>query len=129
MARATGRSAPPEPTAARPAPERLKRRAEFVRLARTGRKAPMPGMVVQALPRDDAAAPVRLGFTVTKRVGNAVLRNRIRRRMKEAARLVLRATPLTGADLVLIGRAGTEHRDFQALQDDLRRALARTGLL
>ena len=65
-----------------------RRRAEFLRAAAKGRKAPMPGLVLQALPRDDQA-PARLGFTVTKKIGNAVIRNRTRRRLKEAARLVL----------------------------------------
>ena len=110
-----------------PAPERLKRRAEFRRLAAQGRKAPMPGLVLQALPRlDDGAA--RIGFTVTKTIGNAVVRNRTRRRLKEAARLWLAEHPVAGVDLVLIGRAGTRSRDFRKLQDDLRRALAKTGV-
>jgi ribonuclease P protein component len=112
-----------------PAPGRLTRRAEFLRAAAKGRKAPMPGLVLQALARDDDA-PARLGFTVTKKVGNAVIRNRTRRRLKEAARLVLAGQGAaglapTGVDLVLIGRAGTATRDFGALQDDLRRALTR----
>ena len=87
----------------------------------------MAGLVVQALVRKDAG-PARLGITVTKKIGNAVTRNRSRRRLKEAARLVLGARTLAGVDIVLIGRAGTARRDFAALQDDLRRALARTGV-
>lgn len=86
----------------------------------------MPGLVLQALPRGDAG-PARLGFTVTKRVGNAVVRNRVRRRLKEAARLNLAEQPLTGVDLVLIGREGTRGRSFAALREDLRRALAKVG--
>jgi ribonuclease P protein component len=108
-------------------PERLKRRAEFLRVAAKGRKAPMPGLVLQALPRDDDA-PARLGFTVTKKVGNAVVRNRTRRRLKEAARLLLADQPVTGVDLVLIGRDGTRKRDFRALQADITRALTKTGI-
>ena len=87
----------------------------------------MPGLVLQALPRNDDG-PARLGFTVTKKIGNAVIRNRTRRRLKEAARLVLAEGAVVGVDLVLIGRAGTAGRDFAALQDDMRRALARAGL-
>ena len=105
---------------------RLTRRADFQRAAAKGRKAPMPGLVLQVLPRGDAG-PVRLGFTVTKKIGNAVIRNRTRRRLKEAARLVLAQAPVTGVDLVLIGRAGTRKRSFQALQDDIRRALVKAG--
>lgn len=109
-----------------PAPERLKRRAEFLRVAARGRKAPSTGLVLQALARPDGG-PARLGFTVTKKVGNAVVRNRTRRRMKEAARLLLRETPVRGVDLVLVGRATTRGRKFTALMDDLRRALERVG--
>jgi ribonuclease P protein component len=107
-----------------PEPVRLTRRAEFLHAAAKGRKAPMPGLVLQVLPRNDNG-PVRLGFTVTKKIGNAVIRNRTRRRLKEAARLVLAQHPVSGVDLVLIGREGTAKRDFVTLQDDLRRALAR----
>ena len=107
-----------------PEPVRLTRRAEFLHAAAKGRKAPMPGLVLQVLPRNDNG-PVRLGFTVTKKIGNAVIRNRTRRRLKEAARLVLAQHPVSGVDLVLIGREGTARRDFVTLQDDLRRALAR----
>ena len=116
----------PAPIAA-PPPHRLKRRAEFVRAAKSGRKAVMPGLVLQALPH---AAPgvARIGFTVTKKVGNAVIRNRTRRRLKEAARLLFRDRPVTSVDLVLIGRDGTRGRPFPALMDDVRRALDKAGV-
>ena len=108
-----------------PAPLRLKRRAEFLRAAARGTKAAMPGLVLQLLPRDDGACPVRIGFTVTKRVGNAVVRNRVRRRLREVARIVLARQPLTGVDLVLIGRDATTARPFPDLVADLERAIAR----
>jgi ribonuclease P protein component len=108
-------------------PERLKRRAEFLRVASKGRKAPMPGVVLQALARGDDG-PARIGFTVTRKVGNAVVRNRTRRRLKEAARLFLREHPVSGVDLVLVGRDKTRARPFVALQEDLRRALAKAGV-
>ncbi len=110
-----------------PAATRLKRRAQFLAIAAKGRKAAVHGLVLQALDRADDA-PARLGFTVTKKVGNAVVRNRTRRRLKEAARLLLAEHKLTGTDLVLIGRDSTRGRDFQALIDDFRRALGRTGV-
>ena len=88
----------------------------------------MPGLVLQALKRHDEA-PARFGFTVTKKVGNAVIRNRTRRRLKEAARLLLREQPLVGADIVLVGRDATRSRDFAVLRDDLRRALSKAGVL
>ena len=122
---------PSGPVATNPQPARhgrLTRRAEFLRVAAKGRKAPMPGLVLQALKRADDA-PARLGFTVTKKVGNAVIRNRTRRRLKETARLLLRDQPVAGADLVVIGRAATRSRDFAALREDLRHALAKAGVL
>jgi ribonuclease P protein component len=109
---------------ASPAPERLKRRAEFLRVAAQGRKVAVHGLVLQARSRADAG-PARLGFTVTKKVGNAVVRNRTRRRLKEAARLLFREQPVSGVDLVVIGRDSTRARPFDALIDDLRRALAK----
>ncbi len=96
-------------------------------MASKGRKAPSGGLVLQALLRDDDA-PVRLGFTVTKKVGNAVIRNRTRRRLREAARLLLRETPAAGADLVLVGRDTTRARPFALLIEDLRRALGKLGV-
>ena len=116
-----------DPTYGDPAPGRLKRRAEFLRVASKGRRAPVHGLVLQALARADAA-PARLGFTVTQKVGNAVIRNRTRRRLKEAARLLLRDHPVHGVDLVLIGRDATRARPFPELIDDFRRALAKLGL-
>ncbi|MDT7949932.1 MAG: ribonuclease P protein component [Acetobacteraceae bacterium] len=109
----------------KPAPSpKLKCRAEFLAVAGKGRKAPSPGLVLQALRRDDAG-PARLGFTVTKKVGNAVRRNRTKRRLRAAAREVLAEHPVTGLDLVLIGRDGTAARPFLALKDDFRRLLDR----
>ncbi len=110
----------------RPA-ERLKRRAEFLRVASKGRKAPVHGLVLQALARDDAG-PARIGFTVTKKVGNAVIRNRTKRRLRDAARLLLLTAPVRGVDLVLIGRDTTRARPFTLLIDDLRRALTKAGV-
>jgi ribonuclease P protein component len=109
-------------------PKRLKQRAEFLRVAAKGRKAPVHGLVLQALPRDDQG-PARIGFTVTKKVGNAVIRNRTRRRLKEAARLLFRNEPVSGVDLVVIGRDATRSRPFVELIDDLRRALRKTGAM
>ncbi len=117
----------PVPMAA-PAPIRLKRRADFLRAAKAGRKAAMPGLVLQALPQAEGHA-ARIGFTVTKKVGNAVIRNRTRRRLKEAARLLLRDKAISAIDLVLIGRDATRERPFLALVDDFHRALAKTGVV
>ena len=68
---------------------RLTRRGEFLKVASRGRKAARPGLVLQALPQP--AGGLRLGFTATKKIGNAVVRNRAKRRLREAARLTLGA--------------------------------------
>ena len=107
-------------------PPSLPRRADFLRAAREGLRVTATGMVVQLVDRGDTA-PARLGITATKKLGNAVARNRIRRRLREAARLELGTVPAPGMDIVLIGRAGTKARDFAALRAELRRALDRAG--
>ena len=117
----------PDPVPTTPS-GRLTRRAEFLRVAAKGRKTPSSGVVMQALARDDDG-PVRLGFTVTKKVGNAVIRNRTRRRLREAARAVLKAENVRGVDLVLIGRDSTRDRRFTLLVEDVRRAMIKLGAL
>ena len=114
--------------APRAAPGKLKKRAEFLRVAGKGRRAPAPGLVLQVLVRNDAE-PARLGFTVTKKVGNAVIRNRTKRRLRAAARAVLADTPAPGVDLVLIGRGETRGRRFTLLIDDLRRTMTKLGAI
>ena len=94
-------------------PPRLTRRAEFVKVAGRGRKAARPGLVLQALPQPEA--PLRVGFTATKKIGNAVVRNRARRRLREAARLVLQRLGVPGTDYVAIARAETGDTPFPAL--------------
>ena len=113
-------------TAVPAAPARLKKRAEFLRVAGKGKRAPSPGLVLQVLGRGDAE-PARLGFTVTKNVGNAVVRNRTKRRLRAAARIVLAETPAPGVDMVLIGRGETRARRFTLLLEDLRRTMAKLG--
>ncbi len=87
----------------------------------------MHGLVLQALAQGEGQA-LRVGFTVTRKVGNAVIRNRTRRRLKEAARLLLAERDLSGFDLVLIGRDATRSRPFTSLMDDLSRALQKAGV-
>ncbi|HEX9810293.1 MAG TPA: ribonuclease P protein component [Alphaproteobacteria bacterium] len=109
---------------------RLKRRREFLRVAGAGRKAATPGLVLQACPRGESgSAEPRVGFTVTRRVGKAVVRNRIRRRLRAAAEEVLPGRAAPGYDYVLIGRAATLDRPYDALLRDLASALRRLGVL
>ena len=76
-------------------------------------------------PRGDGDATIRAGFTVTKKIGNSVVRSRLKRRLRALARHVLPVAGIAGADHVLIGRGDGLTRDFAAMADDLRRALAR----
>jgi ribonuclease P protein component len=114
-----------------PAVGRLKRRSEFLRIARARRKWAAPGLILQADRHPESGADdgfdCRVGFTVTKKVGNAVERNRIKRRLRAAARDVLPAQARCGYDFVLIGRKGTLKRPYADLKSDLVQALGRTG--
>ena len=103
--------------------EHLKRRQDFVAAARALSQA-TPGMVVQARNRLDEAGP-RVGFTCSKKIGNAVIRNRAKRRMREIVRLNLADQVRAGFDYVLIGRMATATRNFADLQKDLGSALKR----
>jgi ribonuclease P protein component len=103
--------------------ERLKRRQDFIAAAKA-RSCDVNSMVVQARKRPDGDA-VRVGFTVTKKLGNAVIRNRIKRRLREAVRLGLGDIAHPGHDYVLIGRAAAGRRPFSDLQNDLASALKR----
>ncbi|MBL8790828.1 MAG: ribonuclease P protein component [Rhizobiales bacterium] len=103
--------------------ERLLRRRDFLSAAK-GRFVPQSGVLVQARDRQDEKPP-RVGFTCTKKLGNAVMRNRIRRRLKEAARLALPAVARTGFDYVLIGREASATRGFEALQNDIISAVSK----
>jgi len=94
--------------------------------ANAGRRAPTPGFVLLVRRRDDDA-PMRAGYTVTKKIGNAVVRNRLKRRLRAAARAVLPAAGIAGADHVLIGRSAGLTRDFAALKADLVTALVKCG--
>jgi len=105
---------------------RLTRRGEFLKVAGRGRKAARPGLVLQALPQPQGG--LRLGFTATKKIGNAVARNRAKRRLREAARLTLGEAPPPGWDLVLVARDTTGGRDWDKLLGDLRGALRQAGV-
>jgi ribonuclease P protein component len=108
---------------------RLKRRSEFLRVAGARQKCAAPGLVLQARPRtgDSREHPFRIGFTVSRKVGNAVARNRARRRLRAAVEAVMPTTALDGYDYVVIGRAATLKRPFTALCEDLETALRRLG--
>lgn len=87
----------------------------------------MPGFVLLVRPREDGDPAMRVGFTVTKKIGGAVVRNRMKRRLRALAREFLPDLGVRGADHVLIGRQGGIERDFGLLQAELRKALGRLG--
>jgi ribonuclease P protein component len=87
----------------------------------------MPGFVLLVRSRDDADPAMRVGFTVTKKIGNAVIRNRMKRRFRALIRELLPEHGIAGADHVLIGRAGGIERPFAELASDLKRALRKVA--
>lgn len=123
---------------------RLKRRAEFLQVAAANRKWVAPGLILQVrrqpephASKTEAAAGVaaaeaipaaiRVGFTASRKVGNAVKRNRARRRLRAIAEQVL-PNAARGHDFVLIARPATVDRDFDALRNDLVAGLKRLKL-
>jgi ribonuclease P protein component len=103
---------------------RLKKRSEFLACAAAPSCA-KGAVVVQARARNDGDPDIRVGFTATKRIGGAVQRNRAKRRMREAARLLLPEHGRAGCDYVLIARGGVIRRPWARLLDDMKSALIR----
>lgn len=108
--------------------ERLTRRAEFRRLSRTRQRFATPGLVLQAARRAPPEGEARVGLTASRRVGNAVCRNRARRRLRAVAERVIPLHAKRGHDYVLIARRGTVDRPYAALVGDLEAAIRRLNL-
>ena len=104
--------------------ERLKKRSDFLAAAKALSCA-RGAVVVQARAREDGAGPIRVGFTATRKIGGAVVRNRAKRRLREAARLLLPELGRPGFDYVFIARGGTPARPWPRLLDDVKSALIR----
>ncbi len=105
---------------------RLKTRADFLRVAAGRRRAVRAGLLLQAAPQPPGSSggeAVRVGFTASRKVGNAVVRNRAKRRLRAAAAEVLVRDGRKGTDYVLIARAGTGERRYSELVGDLAAAL------
>ena len=104
-------------------PQTLRKRADFLRAA-SARRQGTGGFLLQARNRDDASPDIRLGFTASKKIGNAVFRNRAKRRLRAVAQQVLPARAKPGWDYVLVARPqATVTRAFTDLLDDLTTAL------
>lgn len=119
--------------AAEPTLRRLQRRPEFLRVQHKGRRWIAPGLVVQTCrarsAEDGGPADIGIGLTASKKVGNAVERNRARRRLRALAAGDLKRLAKPGTDYVLIARRATLDRAWPDLQRDLHEALKRLGKL
>ncbi|MDP7390809.1 MAG: ribonuclease P protein component [Alphaproteobacteria bacterium] len=105
--------------------ETLKRRRDFLRVAAKKNSRAVRGLVLQASPNTDFSQDVRVGYTASRKVGNAAARNRARRRLRAAVGEVMPLHAARGYDYVVIARAATVARPFNALRDDLEYALKR----
>jgi ribonuclease P protein component len=103
---------------------RVTRRADYL-AANSALRAPLPGFVLLVRPRGDGDPLIRVGITVSGKVGGAVVRNRMKRRFRELARALLPECGIAGADHILIGRAGGIERDWDLLKLEFRQGLRR----
>ncbi len=105
--------------------EALRQRSQFLATAASGKKWVAPGLILQIAKRQihDPISPLRYGLTASSKVGNAVVRNRARRRLRALAQEILPLHALLGHDYVLIARQTTIKRSYMALQQDLITAL------
>ncbi|MBS0185688.1 MAG: ribonuclease P protein component [Proteobacteria bacterium] len=102
----------------------LKKRFDFLKVAKEGRKAVMPSLIVQAsIKKGTEAAGVRFGFTATRKIGSAIIRNRARRRLRSTVDLITKERSLRPGDYVLIARHETATVPFEVLMKDFRKAL------
>jgi ribonuclease P protein component len=107
-------------------PETIRLRRDYL-AANKARRVVTPGFVLLVRQRDDGNAAIRAGYTVTKKIGGAVVRNRMKRRFRALARELFPVHGILGADHVLIGREGGVERDFSGLREELQRALAKAA--
>jgi ribonuclease P protein component len=104
--------------------ERLKKRADFLAAAK-GFACARGAVLAQVRDRNDGKASIRVGFTATRRIGGAVVRNRAKRRLRHAAQATMPGLAQAGCDYVLIARGGVVTRPWPRLLDDLKSALIR----
>lgn len=107
---------------------RLKKRVQFLNVAANGQKIPTSSIVLQLLHRNDCEAG-RVGFTVTKKVGNSVVRNRVKRRLRGVMQEIAQKNSFQGIDMVMIGRKSTFEKPYQAIVKDFCWALHKAGVV
>ena len=100
----------------------IRKRSYFL-AANSGRRLPTPGFILLVRDRADSDPAMRVGFTVTRKIGGAVVRNRMKRRFRALAREIVPAKGFPGSDHVMIGRAKGVERDFALLRSELSSAL------
>jgi ribonuclease P protein component len=104
---------------------RLPQRSDFLRVAAAGLRQGTPAFLLQAAAQDPALAHLRIGFTASRKLGNAVTRNRAKRRLRAAADAALKELSGASVDLVLVARAAAVSREFAAISRELRSAAER----
>jgi ribonuclease P protein component len=104
--------------------DRMTSRPQFLAAAK-GVSEARGAVVVQRLDRNDGDAVIRVGFTATRKIGGAVVRNRAKRRLRQVARALTPQFGVAGSDYVFIARMGTPDRDWDRLLDDVKSALTR----
>jgi len=104
--------------------ETLRKRADFL-AANAGKRTTTPGFILLVRDRDDQDPMMRVGFTVTRKIGGAAVRNRMKRRFRALAREIIPCAGFAGSDHVMIGRQRGIERDYGQLRDELSSALKR----
>jgi ribonuclease P protein component len=113
-----------------PAVVNIRKRADFIRAKEANKTVAASGLVMQVAVTEQGISGseiIRIGFTTSSKLGNAVKRNRIKRRLRACAREVMAGYAMPGNDYVIIGRVRALDRDFQSLVKDLKYALHNTG--